>query len=253
MTSTPPAAENLATHRLHGRAALVTGASHGIGRATALLLALEGAVVVATGRDERALASLATEARRGGGVVHPHRADLTDGDERARLADIARRATGRVSILVHSAGVHRSDPLAYASLARFDEQFAVNVHAPYALTQRLLPELTAACGDIVFINSTQGISASAGVSQYAATKHALRAVADALRAEAAGTGVRVSTIFPGRTATPMQEQIFRNEGRQWNPDLLVQPHDIASLVVTAVALPARAELSEVVIRPACKL
>ncbi|WP_207974711.1 SDR family NAD(P)-dependent oxidoreductase [Parafrankia sp. BMG5.11] len=244
---------NRAMLGLRGRGAIITGASHGIGRETALRLAAAGAVVVATGRDEPALRSLAIEAECTGGVIHPHRADLTDQADRDRLSAAARRQVGLVSILVHSAGVHRRDPLAHAPVAHLDEQFAVNVRAPYALTQTLLPDLIAAHGDVVFINSTQGLSAAAGVGQYAATKHALRAVADALRAEIADTGVRVCSIFPGRTATPMQEQIFRDEGRPWNPDLLVHPRDIANLVVAAVALPAGTEISEVVIRPARKL
>jgi len=246
------AGANRARLGLRGRGALVTGASRGIGRATALRLAAAGAVVVATGRDEHALRSLTIEADGLGAVIRPLRADLTDHADHDRLLDAARREVGHLSILVHSAGVHRRDLLAAASIAHLDEQYAVNVRAPYALTQMFLPDLIAAHGDVVFINSTQGLSATAGVGQYAATKHALRAVADALRAEVADAGVRVCSIFPGRVATPMQEQIFRHEGRPWSPDLLIHPHDVADLVTAAVALPARAEISEITVRPARK-
>jgi NADP-dependent 3-hydroxy acid dehydrogenase YdfG len=237
---------------LRGRGALVTGASRGIGRATAPRLAAAGADVLATGRDERALGSLVVEAEGGAGVIHPYRADLADRADCDRLAAAARRRIGRVSILVHSAGVHRRAPLADASIAHLDEQFAVNVRVPLALTQMFRPDLTAAPGHIIFINSTQGLSATAGVGQYAATKHALRAVADTLRAELADAGVRVCSIFAGRVATPMQEQIFRQEGRPWNPDLLIRPGDIADLVAAAVMLPEGAEISEIVVRPARK-
>jgi NADP-dependent 3-hydroxy acid dehydrogenase YdfG len=117
----------------------------------------------------------------------------------------------------------------------------------------LFVDLIHAGGDAVFINSTQGRSASGGVGQYAASKHALRAVADSLRAEVAGTGLRVCTLYAGRTATPMQEQIFRTEGRAWTPERLLQPDDIADTVITILGLPATAEITDITIRPARKL
>jgi NADP-dependent 3-hydroxy acid dehydrogenase YdfG len=237
---------------LTGRGALVTGATSGIGRATALRLAKAGASVLATGRDPHALASLAKEADGLGLALRGHPADLTDPDDRERLVEAVRDDINGLSVLVHSAGVYRRGATADAALADLDDQFAVNVQAPYALTRMLVPDLVRTHGDVVFVNSTQGLSAGAGVGQYAATKHALRAVADDLRADIGTAGVRVCSIFPGRTATPMQERTFQAEGRVWNSDLLIQPDDVADVIAMAVALPTPAEVTEILVRPARK-
>jgi NADP-dependent 3-hydroxy acid dehydrogenase YdfG len=231
----------------------VTGASSGIGRAVARRLARDGAHVLATGRDQHPLEALAKEAGGEGGILLHHPADLTSDRDRVRLAETLREQLGPVSVLVHSAGAYARGIMRTAPVADLDNLFAVNVRAPYALTQLLLPELVSTRGDVVFVNSIQGLSAGAGVGQYAASKHTLRAVADSLRAEVADVGVRVCTVFPGRTATPMQEKIFLAEGRTWDPDLLLHPDDVAAAVTAALALPPRAEITEIVIRPAGKL
>ncbi|MEJ2684988.1 MAG: SDR family NAD(P)-dependent oxidoreductase [Candidatus Sulfobium sp.] len=104
-------------------------------------------------------------------------------------------------------------------------------------------------GQIVFINSSAGLKARAGVSQYAATKHALRAVADSLREEVNAHGIRVLSIYPGRTSTPMQEIVHRMEGRIYDPDHFMRPEDIASVVINSLHLPGSAEVTDVSIRP----
>jgi short-subunit dehydrogenase len=107
-------------------------------------------------------------------------------------------------------------------------------------------------GQIVFLNSTAGLRARANVSQYAATKHALKAVADSLREEVNPAGVRVLSLFLGRTATPMQASVFAAERREYNPGILMQPEDVAEVVVNALVLPRRAEITEISMRPAIK-
>ncbi|WP_239345543.1 MULTISPECIES: SDR family oxidoreductase [unclassified Frankia] len=239
---------------LVGRTALVTGASSGIGRAIAVRLAVAGASVVATGRNRRALDELAAAADRREVEIHLHPADITDTDARAELAAAVRQLPGGLSIMIHSAGAYQRSPVAEADISDLDHQYAVNVRAPYALTQLLLPELLDAGrrsgGDIIFVNSTQGITASPNISQYAATKHALRAIADSLRAEVADAGVRVCTMLPGRTATPMQRQVVQAGGPSWAPDTLMAPRDVAEMVTAVLALPIRTTVTEVVMRPA---
>jgi short-subunit dehydrogenase len=107
-------------------------------------------------------------------------------------------------------------------------------------------------GQIVFLNSTAGLRARANASQYAATKHALKAVADSLREEVNPAGVRVLSLFLGRTATPMQASVFAAERREYNPGILMQPEDVAEVVVNALALSRRAEITEITMRPAIK-
>ncbi len=237
---------------LAGRAALVTGASRGIGRAVALGLAAAGAAVVATGRDTAALDRLVAEGAARGTPLHVHPAELTDDLTVKQLVASVHAFVDDVAVLVHSAGLYRRGALAGADLADLDRQYGVNLRAPYALTQLLLPDLTRTCGDVIFINSTQGLTAGPQVGQYAATKHALRAIADSLRAELGPLGPRVCTISPGRTATPMQEKIFEEEGRAWRPEELLAPEDIAAMVLAVVALPLRAEVTDMVILPSRK-
>ena len=102
------------------------------------------------------------------------------------------------------------------------------------------------------MNSTVGLEARAGVGQYASTQHALRAIADALRAEVNSDGVRVLTVYLGRTATARQKRIFQLEGRQYTPELLMQPEDVAHMVMAAIRLPRTAEVTEIRMRPLVK-
>jgi len=117
------------------------------------------------------------------------------------------------------------------------------------LTQLLLADLTASRGQIVFVNSSQGLKAAPGVGQFAATQHALKAVADSLRQEVNQEGVRVLTVFPGRTATPRTADICRLEGIPYQPELLLQPEDIATMISAALMLPRTGEVTNISLRP----
>ncbi|WP_049807095.1 SDR family NAD(P)-dependent oxidoreductase [Pseudofrankia inefficax] len=242
--------------RLAGRVAVVTGASSGIGRAVALRLVAEGARVTAVGRDKSrldALPAAAAEVAPAGcpGSLRQAQADLTDDDARGAL--VAGLLAGpRVDILVHSAGGYTNGPHADAPLDDLDWLYAANVRAPYALTQELLPALRAGGGDVIVINSSQGLHAGPNLGQFAATQHAMRAVTDSLRQEINADGIRVCGVHPGRTATPRQEALFAQEGRSYRPDLLLAAEDVAEVVAGVLTLPANAEITEVHLRPAKK-
>ena len=105
------------------------------------------------------------------------------------------------------------------------------------------------CGQVVFVNSSAGLTARAGVGQYAATKHALRAVADSFREEVNADGLRVLSVFLGRTATPMQEAVHKMEGKAYYPERLMQAEDVAAVVVNALSLPRTAEVTDIYARP----
>ena len=233
--------------------ALVTGASSGIGRAIATGLAAAGADLCLAGRDLEALNQLASRLRPSASSVRSYRVDLSVDEEIETLRKSVKVDFGRLDILVHSAGVLALAPLETARISDFDWQFRVNVRAPSLLTQALLPLLKERKGQIVFVNSSVGLASKANNSQYAATKHALKAVADSLRDEVNHLGVRVLSVYPGRTATPMQEMLCRSEGKDYPADKLLQPEDVASVVLYALSLPRTAEVTDISIRPMNKV
>lgn len=231
---------------LKGTHVLVTGASSGIGRAVTLLLAHDEVVLHLVGRDPGTLAELARQARSWGAQTQLYTLDLLDD---GALRAFAEGFTAPLGALIHSAGVVTLGTLKDAHIEDFDAQYRLNVRAPYRLTQLLLGRLEGARGQVVFINSGAGLSAHAGWGQYAATKHALRAVADSLRAEMAGTGVRVVSVYPGRTATPMQRSVHEQEGRPYDPSRYIQPADVAAVVKGALELSPTAAVTDVTVRP----
>lgn len=233
--------------------AVVTGAGTGIGRAIALGLADKGAAVVLVGRTSMTLENVAhSAATNKTGRMRCFQGDITSEKDLWRLAGILEKDYAGVDILVHSAGLIHIESFPSASLENFESQYRTNVFAPYALTQCLLSMLIAREGQVVFINSSAGLNAGANVSQYAATKHALKAIADSLRSEVNAKGVRVLSVYPGRTASPMQEAVHRLEGKVYSPEHLLQPEDVAGMVLAALALPRTAEVTDIMIRPMMK-
>jgi NADP-dependent 3-hydroxy acid dehydrogenase YdfG len=235
-----------------GQVAVITGASSGIGRAIAEGLGAQGVTLCLLGRQSEALKAVVDRVSAMTPVVFSFRADLVQDGDIQELTTRLERGFGSVDILVHSAGVFALDPMDRASVADFDWQYQTNVRAPYVLTKALLPMLRQHHGQVVFINSSAGLTARATVGQYAATKHALKAIADSLREEVNADGLRVLSVFVGRTATPMQAAIHELEGKAYHPDRLLQPTDVAAVVINALSLPRTAEVTDIHIRPFIK-
>jgi NADP-dependent 3-hydroxy acid dehydrogenase YdfG len=237
---------------LSNRVAVITGSSSGIGKAIAQALAARGSIVCLVGRRtetlQAVLGSKATET----GLAFCYQADLAIEHDIETLVGKLKNGFSGIDILVHAAGVIELSRLECASGEKLDLQYRINLRAPYLLTRALMPMICSRKGQIVFLNSTAGLRAGANVSQYAATKHALKAVADSLREEVNPAGVRVLSLFLGRTATPMQASVFAAEGREYNPGILMQPEDVAEVVVNALALSRRAEITEITVRPTIK-
>ena len=233
---------------LAGQVAVVTGAGGGIGSAIAVEMARRGVAVVLLGRRTASLARVA-RGMSPASEATVLAADLTsDTETRAVVRSILRRHR-RVDILVHSNGTHSLGALDTTRMSELDKLWAANVRGPMLLTQLLLPALRAVSGQIVFINSSVGLDTRPNLGHFAATQHALRALADTLRAEINPDGVRVLSVFPGRTASSRQERIFRSEGRSYDASALLQPEDIASTVIGSLELPRTAEVTDVRIRP----
>jgi NADP-dependent 3-hydroxy acid dehydrogenase YdfG len=240
------------TGNLTGKVAVVTGASSGIGRAIALALSREGVELCLVGRNAFTLAETVTAAQQFSKVAS-FQIDLTDQENLLSLLRHLETEVGRLNILIHCAGVIHPDLMEHACIEDLDLQYATNVRAPYLVSQRLLPLLASARGQIVFINSSVGLAVKRPeLGQYAATKHALKAIADSLREEVNPKGIRVLTLYLGRTATPMQQAVFQQEGREYHPETLLQPEDVASVVVHALMLPPTAEVTDISIRPMTK-
>lgn len=210
------------------RTHLVTGAGSGIGRELAERLAARGDRVVRLTRD----------------VV-----DLADAVAVARWAAEFAADLESLDSLLHVAGTVDLGPVATLDLEVWERHLAVNLTAPAVLTSHLLPALRAVAGTVVFVNSSAGLAANAQWSAYAASKFGLRALADSLRAEEAEHGVRVTTVFPSRTATPMQEKVHAQEGRTYDASRWIQPVTVADAILHVLDLPSDATIPELVIRP----
>ena len=238
------------TRVFEGKVAVITGATGAVGKAVAKNLAMHGATVCLIGRDEKKLDAVSHELETAQGTLPvAYLADFTRTDELERLAAAIEERFRDVHVLVHCAGAIRLRPLADSSIGDLDLQYQVNVRAPFLLTQAMLPLLKRSTGQVVFVNSTAGLVARARVGQYAATKHAVKALADALREEVNTDGVRVLSVFLGRTASSMQQYVHEAEGRYYVPDRLIQPDDVAAMIVHALCLPRTAEVTEMRIRP----
>ena len=229
--------------------AVVTGASSGIGRAIALALAAHGAELYLAARRSDQLNSVAKEAQVLGARAHACSLDLTKDENIRALGEKLQREVGRLNILVLCGGAIGHGALEKAPLAQLDLMYSSNVRGHYALIQTLLPLLRNAKGQIVFINSSAGLRSPANAGQFAATQHAFRSIADSLRDEVNADGIRVLSVFPGRTATPRMEKLFAKEGRPYKLELLLQPEDIAEMVVHSLRLPRTAEVTDISIRP----
>lgn len=229
---------------------VVTGASSGIGEAIALGLATKGANLCLIGRNLKRLNAVAEAARKSTANIFCYRVDLTRDEDILSLKSRLESDCGRVDALIHSAAVINLGSLEFSHIDHFDTQYRINVRAPYLLTQALLPILKRYQGQIVFINSS--VKAGANLGPYAATKYALKAVSDSLRDEVNAYRVRVMSIYPGRTATPMQATLCKIEGKPYRPKRLLQAEDVAEVVIHAMSLPRTAEVTDISIRPMMK-
>ncbi|MCP2337722.1 SDR family oxidoreductase [Actinomadura rupiterrae] len=250
---------------------LITGATGGIGGATAELLRDRGHELILTGRSPERLA--AVQQRLSGGAhartqeIRQVNSDHASGSG-ARTATDTRVTTlpldlaaprrleaalavaglpARLDGLVYAAGVAHLDKVVDTETDEWIEHLSVNLVSAAELTRLLLPALRAARGQIVYVNSTAGLRANPRWAAYAASKWGLRALADSVRAEE--PEIRVTSFFPGRTATEMQRRVRAQEGASYDPSEFASPESMARTVVAALETPRDAEVTEITVRP----
>jgi len=223
---------------------LITGAGSGIGAAVARELHARGDELVLLARSEPRAHQLRQQFDGARVVV----ADLAD-PEHLERALAAASLPPKLDSLMHIAGVVELNPVGELPLAEIREHLDVNLVAPMVLTRACLPSLRAARGLVLVVNSSAGLTASPTWSAYAASKFGARAFADALRDEEQDHGVRVTTVYPSRTATPMQEKVHEQEGKVYDRELWIQPDTVAASILHVLDLPRDATIPELTIRP----
>ena len=246
--------------KLEGAVVLVTGASSGIGEATARALAAQGAKVALVARRVDRIEKLAQEIAASGHTALAVEADVTDQEQAIAAVERTVGDFGRLDIVVNNAGVMLLGPIAGAPTEEWDRMIDVNIKGLLYTTHAALPHLFAAkddsprgVADVVNISSVAGRVASAGAGVYNLTKHGVGAVSEALRQEASRHGVRVTIIEPGFVETELQSH-NRSEVRERLEERIskiepLNPHDIADAIEYAVTRPAHVSLNELLIRP----
>ncbi|MEU3960914.1 SDR family oxidoreductase [Streptomyces buecherae] len=223
---------------------LITGAGSGIGAVVAERLCARGDELWLLARDAGRAKQLAERYPGARTLV----GDLAE-PERLSWALSHQQVPERLDSLLHVAGVVELGDVGDLTPKAWNQQLAANLVSPAELTRLLLPQLRLAKGHVVFVNSGAGLRANAQWSAYAASKHGLKALADALRWEEGGNGIRVTTVYPGRTATPMQVKVHQQEGKEYDPERWMTPESVATTLLTALDLPRDAEITDLSVRP----
>ena len=246
--------------RLDGTVAVVTGASSGIGEATARALAAQGAGVVVAARRKDRLDALVGEIESSGGTALAIECDVTDQAQAAALVAATIERFGRVDTLINNAGVMLLGPIVDAPIEEWDRMVSLNVQGLLYCAHAALPHLLVAAedgprrvADLVNISSVAGRVARLGSGVYSLTKHGVGAFSESLRQEVAQRHVRIALVEPGVVATELSSHI-REEVR---PSVMqrfagvepMQADDIADVITYIVTRPRRVAINEVLIRP----
>lgn len=230
------------------RRILITGASNGLGRSLALELASPGNELIVTGRQPDALESVVEGIRAKGAIAHAYQLELSSSDAVRAFGDAIADTITTLDLLVNNAAVIKLGLLANSTPEDMEWHYRVNVLAPMILTQCLLGPIRKAHGQVVFVNSAAGLQAPKGAALYAASKHAMKAIADSLREEVSPDGITVLTAFPSRMNTPMQKRVLEMEGGGPLKPFL-QPEEVAKVIATAMERCRHGEVKNV----ACRL
>jgi NADP-dependent 3-hydroxy acid dehydrogenase YdfG len=240
---------------LSGKVALVTGASSGIGEATAIELARAGATVAVAARRADRLAGLVERIEEADGKALALAGDMTVEAEAIKAVEDTVAQLGRIDILINSAGVMQAGGIEGADLDEYRRVFDINVFATVYCCQAAVPHmLRQGGGDIINITSLAGRKGGPETSSYSASKHAANSLTDAMRQELGNRNIRVAILMPGATTTEVGDSITNPNWRKAiqahvSKDGAVQPSEVGETLVFMLAMPRHVNISEISIRP----
>lgn len=240
---------------LSGKVALVTGASSGIGAATALELARAGATVALAARRADRLAGLVAEIEARGGTALALAGDMAVEAEAIKAVEDTVARFGRIDILINSAGIMQAGGVEGADLAEFRRVYEINVFGTLYTSAAAVPHmLKQGIGDIVNITSLAGRKGGPETNAYSGSKHAANAMTDAMRQELGNRNIRVAILMPGATTTEVAGGITNPDWRNAiaahvSKEGAVQPEEIGQTIVFMLSMPRNVNISEISVRP----
>ena len=236
------------SHKLTGKVALVTGASAGIGRATALALARQGAHLVVTARRAERLDALCTQIRSLGGRAVFHAGDAADEETSRHTIQLVLSTFGRLDILINNAGAGNYKDLVQTSADEYDQLMDANMRSSFLFTRHAAPVMIAEKGGIILlISSIAGLQGYAGEAIYCATKFAQVGFAQALDAELRKHNINVGVICPGGTKTEFAVGHGRTE-EYVRSSHMMEPSQVAETIVYACLQPPNIRISQMTVR-----
>lgn len=241
------------SNNIEGKVVVITGASSGLGEATARLLSAQGATVVLGARRVDRLQSLADELNGSGGKALAITTDVTDYEQVKKLVDAAVQTYGRVDVIINNAGLMPSSPLERLKIDDWNRMIDVNIKGVlYGIAAALPYMREQKAGHIINVSSVAGHKVRAGAAVYAATKHAVRALSEGLRQEVKPYNIRTTVISPGLVAselpnTATEPDIAENMRKAY--EIAIPPESFARAVAFAMSQPDDVDVNEILFRP----
>jgi NADP-dependent 3-hydroxy acid dehydrogenase YdfG len=242
------------SNNIEEKVVVITGASSGLGEATARLLSAQGASIVLGARRVDRLKSLAHELTATGGKAIAVATDVTDVDQVKRLVDEAHGAFGRVDVMVNNAGLMPHSPLDRLKVEDWDRMIDVNIKGVlYGIAAALPYMKEQKSGHFINVSSVAGHKVRAGGVVYAATKHAVRVISEGLRMEVKPYNVRTTVISPGALDTELVDRItesdIRENVRRFTDEMALPAETFAHMVAFAMSQPDEVDVNEILFRP----
>jgi NADP-dependent 3-hydroxy acid dehydrogenase YdfG len=239
-----------------GKVVVITGASSGIGEATARVLAEQGAHVVIGARREDRLKVLASSIRSEGGSVEYHTLDVTELEEMQTIVELALTRFGRLDVIINNAGVMPLSPLEALKVDEWNRMIDVNIRGVLHGIAVGLPVMKKqGSGQFINIASIGAYAVTPTAAVYCATKYAVRAISEGLRLEVGGD-IRVTLVSPGVTESELAESISDDEAREYMKDyrrISIPATAIAQSILYAISQPAEVDVNEIVVRPTASM